>query len=278
MYDSLEGTSFSTAHPKFTQELQIVLRGPEKTGKTYLPLMTAPQPVAYLNGDRDNSRLLGWALDKGRQVLAAKSYIYKLAGPTLIRTKMGMAERMRIEQGNIAVAAPRWQRWLKEYRAALLSPKIKTVVIDTGGWVYDTLRIAKYGTLTIPQHLAPEYKSEMASVIAESEGSGKLIVWLHREQDEYEDYTDDSGNRQSRKTGQRKTKGYAEMDFAVGAVVTLNFDMDMSGETPGLTGDGQRYARVMSGIGGRGKVFKGKELAIPNICAAITRSKPEDWK
>ena len=49
---ALEGTSFRSSPPDITTGLNLNIRAGEKVGKTYLCLATAPEPIAYLNGDR----------------------------------------------------------------------------------------------------------------------------------------------------------------------------------------------------------------------------------
>lgn len=280
---ALEGTSFSELAPAEHYGINLNLRGPEKSGKTYLALMTAPEPVAYLNGDRDNSRLIRWCLRAGRKIVSADPLYYSLPGPRQVTKRVNESVLKGIYQANSDCVLPFWTRFCRELRAALESKSIRSIVVDTGSWVFQSLRLAKYGTVSPPKWLAQEYKSEMEAIYHWPDQYGKVLIWIHRVAPEYEDFwkcveheTDiqecgcpkTAAKADSRTTGRWRTDGLDKTDYIMDATIELAFDLNESGA---------RAGRIVTGIGGVGKKLEGEALSIPGFCGLITRTKPESW-
>lgn len=269
---ALAGTTFSELAPAEHYGLTLNVRGGEKVGKTYQCLATSPEPIAYLNGDRDNSHLLRWLMRRGRKIWASRDYCYSLPGPKQITRAMSAGEQKDINTKNAALVLPIWQRFVKEFQAALES-KARTVVVDTGTWVYQTVRLAKFGTLSIPKWMAQEYKGDMEAVMHMPDEYGKLVIWIHRSAPEWEDFINAEGEKDSRTTGRMRTEGFDKVDYVVDATVEISFDLEDTGK---------RQAKIMSGIRAAGTTFEGTEgklaLDIPHIAAHITNTAVEHWE
>lgn len=266
--EALAGTSLQYAAPEEHFGLNLNIQGPEKVGKTFLALATAPEPVSYLNGDRDNSRLLRYIINSLKRRVLVGDYRYSLPGPKQITRKMDSNEVNRILDGNRSVAAPALQRFLQDFEASLKSPKVRSVVVDTGTWTYQTSRLAKFGTVSPPKWSAQEYKADMEAILHLSDEYRKLVIWVHREVPEWEDFVNpETGEKDSRTTGRMKLEGFDRIGYVMDGSIRLDHDLDTL----------ERKASIISSIRGEGKIFEGAAVTIPEIAAYLTRTKKEDW-
>ena len=79
-----------------------------------------------------------------------------------------------------------WLKFKKEYVAALSSPTIRTVTIDTATEAWETLRLAKFGKLSqvMPNQYGPA-NDEYREMVRVAFGSDKNLILLHKMKEEY---------------------------------------------------------------------------------------------
>lgn len=175
----LDGVGFLPEIPDLPARLVMSIEGMEGTGKTWLAC-DAPGPLAFLSGDKNSEGVVKTKqkerMGTGRGEIIPQYFPWPL--PDTENTEE-IANAMR----------PVRNQWVKAYRAALRS-KVRSVVIDTGGWVFLLIRLARFGTVKIfPQVLAAETNQFMQRLLDEGRDSGKTVIWTHRLKDEYADKT-----------------------------------------------------------------------------------------
>lgn len=245
----------------------LSIEGPEKTGKTWLPLNTLPEPVVYVNCDRSNDRLLRVLKRRGRKILASEPHIF-VAMPT------DDILRQQDKEVLAAVAARAlvpWKAFKHEYLTALKDPNVRSVVADSGTKAYVNCRLGRFGKLLeVAPVLYSKTNFEFANLLQIAHESDKVVVWINRIGDEYSRGTDSKGREVSNKTGGTKTLGYKEFNYEMDAIVRTDVD-----------GDGNFSAEIYrEGVGRpdvRGLRFEGEELTMPHILAKLTGTKKERW-
>ncbi len=250
------------------QGILISIEGLEKTGKTWLPLATLPGPVAYINCDRDNTRLLRVLQKKGRKLLVGDPHLF-VAMPTddILREKDD--EALRRVAGR--ALAP-WKAFKVDYLTALKDPKVRCIVADSGPKAYLMCRLGRFGKLIeIAPILYSKTNFEFANLLQIAHETDKVVIWINRIGEEWADATDKNGRKINVKTGGMKTLGYKEFNYEMDAVVRTDVDID-----------GNFSAEIYrEGVGRpeiRGLKFEGEELTMPHILAKLTGTKVEKWQ
>lgn len=252
-----------TSISKDTGTMIVNLRGATGVGKTYTSLKTIPGPVVYLNGDRDNSLLLRRLRGPkfNREIISTPQYILKFKDDVV---------RGKAVDESANIARPVRDRFKAELVAALES-KVRYIVIDQSFFIYQMIRIARFGKLTeIAQILYSQTNWEMEQIIHQADNTGKVVIWLSLMEEIWEDFVDQTpqGPRKGRRTsGKFTTAGYNKFDGAMGVVGEMHYDMET----------GLRSITVIKGLQGMGKVLEGKEATIPNLLALATGEPVEKW-
>lgn len=242
----------------------LSIEGLEKTGKTYLPLATAPEPVAYIGCDRDNSRLLKTLIKKGRDISWSQHLYTPMENENILKEKdVEVLRRMAIR------ALPFWKGFRADYLEALKGD-YRTVVFDSGARAWALLRIVRYGKHTqVNPILYSQTNYEFANLLHLGRASGKVVIIINRIGDEWKDTLDDHGKKVGIKTGKLVTQGFKDMNFEMEAILRTNNVGDF-GATLVDEGVGRR--------GIRGSVFEGDDLTMPAILAKLTGVPVEKWQ
>ena len=196
--------------PARSSRLICSIEGEEGSGKTWLAL-DAPDPIVYLAGDRNYEGVLHQKA--GGRVIIPSFFSFKIPA--------------RSDNPNdvAAEARPIRDKFLAAYRGALKS-KVKSVVIDTGGWVLNLIRYARFGTIHIqPAVLHAETNALFQRLLDEGHESGKNIIWIHRLRDEREDKekTLKDGKKiiDAVRTGRQEMVGYSMLPFEMQLIIRL---------------------------------------------------------
>lgn len=232
--------------PRRKRNLILCVDGPEKCGKTHFALSGAPDPVLYLNWDRDNNHLITRLMRKGRKILRPRRpprndyWFIRPEDPA----KATDETRAKVRELLAAFKA--------DYREGLRDSSIATIVVDTGTMVWAAVRLANHGKLSqIPEVMYPKLNFQMSRLINEANEFDKNVVWLHRLGRDF-------------KTGELKPDGFKYIGNEVDAMVRLGFT-NPEDDRP------QTYHAeiIRSGLLGRGKTFRGKHCNWEEIVGAI---------
>lgn len=179
----MEGFTLASS---MTRKNRIVmnLEGSEKNGKTHYSL-TAPGPIAFFNFDNG----LEGVVDK---FISKQVYVrnYQIPDDPL---------RKQVE--------PLWDDFISNYKKALESKTIRTIVIDSFCAVWDLLRLVRLGKLTgvLPHHYVG-VNSEMSNLIRAAYGSDKDLILIHKLKKEWVD---------GKSTGNLIRDGFKDVNFQV---------------------------------------------------------------
>ena len=195
----LAGTGFKEADTGVKLRILVGVEALEKEGKTHFAL-TAPGPLAVFDFDT-----------------GMEGVVHKFAG----KKKIYVSDYRRL--GNVMTNTPEnwvllWEKFKREYIAAMDAPEIRTVVLDTATEVWELLRMARFGKLTqvMPYHYGP-VNAEYRELIRKAYASGKNLILLHKMKDEYVN---------DKRTGQLKRSGFSDTGFLVQVNVRLWRDED----------------------------------------------------
>lgn len=261
----LEGT-FRDANPSGSSGVVMNIRAKEGVGKTYLALRYAPEPVAYLNGDRDNSRLVKMLREKyHRKIICSDRYVYDLPGDKIRERNEAMLE------ANILAVRPVLKRFEQEFHSALKS-ECRSVVVDQSKWLWETIRLGWFGKLAeIAQVLYSQVNARMMKLLHAAEKSGKCVIFISRAGEVWKDRIEmtPQGPKKVRRPvdGLMESQGFKEFDFEMQVIVDLYY-----------TDKGLRVAKITKGVKGIGMKWKGKKIALAPIIAVGTRTKEEQWR
>lgn len=179
-----------------TPRLIVSIEGEEKTGKDHFAF-TAPGPVYLQTCDPAGT-------DGVRQKFPGKIF-----GPREpYQLKVGTNDCTAAEMKKIA--DPLLNRWVANYRGALGSGKIRTVVWDTADELWELARLAKFGELTPKMGVGErnnqygELNSFYEGLIKESFGYPINFILIHRVKDEY---------KNNAKSGVRVRAGYKDVYY-----------------------------------------------------------------
>ena len=167
-----------------SNRLIMSITGEQKTGKTHFAL-TSPGPIALFDLD-----------------IGTEGVIHKFAGDKDIFAKKYLFDTVaHAEQEKM------WDQFVKDYQAALSSPQIKTIVIDTMSDVWEFIRLARFGKLTQIMPLRyVEVNSELRKMIRDAFTANKSLILLHKVREEY---------KNNNATGKMKLSGFSEAPYLV---------------------------------------------------------------
>lgn len=179
---------FKGADPSIVKRLLVAVESLEKEGKTHFAL-TAPGPIAVLD------------FDTGMEGVVSKFAKTKKIYVSDYR-RLGDAMTNKVENWLIM-----WEKFKREYIAALEEPTIKTVVMDTATEVWELLRMARFGKLTqvMPYHYGP-VNAEYRELLRKAYSTNKNLILLHKMKDEYV---------KDQRTGNLKRSGFGDTGYMV---------------------------------------------------------------
>lgn len=145
------------------RRLIVSIMGREKQGKTHVGF-TAPGPIAAFD------------FDYGQE-----GVIHKFAKDKRIYTSEFRIGEISAEKFNVE-----WERYKKEYRAALNEKELRSLIIDTNTELWELARMAKFGKLTqvMPHQYGP-VNAEMRGLIRDAYSSDKNVIFLHKMSEQY---------------------------------------------------------------------------------------------
>lgn len=108
-----------------------------------------------------------------------------------------------------ALATKIWKQIRTDYRDALETKGVRTIVCDTGTEMWEICRMSWFGKLTqvMPHHYAQPNR-EWADIVRLGYAHGKNVAWLHKLKPEYVN---------DKNTGDYKRSGQSDMGFLVQA-------------------------------------------------------------
>jgi hypothetical protein len=253
----MKGTSFSSEIPPIRQRLICNVEGLEKTGKTHFASF-APGPIAFLDLDRGSEGPVNRAKESGQKFLYAKYRFQSLVVPG---NEKATAEKLR----------PLWAQLKTDYKAALESKTVRTIVIDTGYAAWELIKTARFGRFErIPPILTAQVNAEFSRLITMAQDFDKSVLWLHRLFPEWANKPNPSGKGDiGYKTGNVERRGFKDLAFDVQANIRL-------GRTP----EGRFTATIIDSRLNHevsGLTLKGANATFANIAAMIYGNSPEEW-
>ncbi len=196
----LRGTEFNFAQPIIRRRIIIEIAAREKRGKTHLAA-TAPGPIAYLNFDQGEEGVLDKPQFKKKVIIPARF------GRVPPNTPPAQA---------MPIAQEIWQKFTNTYEAALKNATFKTIIIDTGTELWDTLRMARFGKYEqVPQHLYGFANREMSDQIRKAYDYDKNLIILSKMGKEYKGGEKTGKITESFWTGRYERKGFGDMPYIV---------------------------------------------------------------
>lgn len=273
----LKSSTLTTSIDEVTHRLILTVMGLEKHGKTRFCL-SAPDPLAYLHTDVGDEGLLQMFKKHGKRLIVG-DYHVESPSPSLKGDDMiqAIAEACR----------PKWEAFKSDYLQALKSPKIRSVVVDTGTGVWELRRLSKFGKLTqVPPVMYGQINSEMSLLITAARHSDKNVLWIHRMKPEWEDYTTSKGQSASRKTGQMERTGYRDIGYEVQSnLMVYRGNLNKQGwPVPQTAGEFRVKildCRLLDGVADSnlaGEVLEGEMFCdFPHVAALAFGDDPEEW-
>jgi len=154
------------AKKSLRKRLVVDVAGWQKRGSTHFGL-TAPGPIQYFDLNVGSEGVIDKFVDSKE--------IYRAKEPYRFYAASG-------EENWVAT----WERYKRDYLAALADPAIKSLVIDKHSEAYELLRLARLGKLTqVPPNRYTPVNAEMSYMIEKGVDSGKNVVFVHTMGDEY---------------------------------------------------------------------------------------------
>jgi len=194
----------------------MAVDGLDKHGKTTFAL-SAPKPLVYMDFDIGSEGVLHKAPNP-EGILATKPFLFR---PSEIAWE---TENDAVRNEKIMQAAdPELTRFRRTYMKALTEPvveidgkkrKARTVVIDTGGELWELLRLCEFGKLSqVKPHHYVKVNGIMRDLVRAGFESDVNVIWLHKLKAEWKDGPDGKG----RKTGTLERSGFSDMSYLVQA-------------------------------------------------------------
>ena len=179
---------FKEADPSIVKRLLVAVESLEKEGKTHFAL-TAPSPIAVFDFDTGMEGVVG------KFTKTKKIYVSDYR-------RLGDAMTNKVENWAIM-----WEKFKREYIAALEEPTIQTVVMDTATEVWELLRMARFGKLTqvMPYQYGP-VNAEYRELLRKAYSGNKNLILLHKMKDEYV---------KDQRTGNLKRSGFGDTGYMV---------------------------------------------------------------
>lgn len=236
------------------QGILLSVDGLPKCGKSSFGL-SMPDPVFILDLNQGLTGVIEKEVKKGR-----KFYVQNVQIP-LSKDLPGQAFTILSTE-----AASQWRKAIVVLQEALRDPDIKSVFIDTGGELWDLLRLARLGKLS--QILPVQYtavNAEFRQLLQVLLCCGKNVVLSHKVKPEYAN---------DQKTGRFERAGFGDVGFDV--QVELRADRDLK-----ATGDDQftlTFGDCRANKDLKGRVIRGADCNFVNVATLVyPETKPEDW-
>ena len=184
------------AQDRLHPHLMICSSAHEKRGKTHWAF-TMPGPIGVIYTDTGTKEIAA----KFKRDFGKKIFLYHYAVPD-------RADSTREKEAE-------WDKLKKNIREMALSGYFRSVLMDTGTEVWETLRMARFGKLTqvMPQHYT-EANTEMSDLIKVIHTSPINSVWIHKVKKEYKG----TAGKDSW-TGKYERSGFSQMGYMADVVV-----------------------------------------------------------
>ena len=198
---------------KATEARRLVLctSARDKLGKTHWAF-TAPGPIAAIATDTGTEEVAGKCMGQKEIILS-----------TIDVSDIDSQDDARRE----------WEKLSGAIIAGMDNPKVRTLVVDTGTEVYETLRLAKFGKLSqVMPHNYVEVNKIMRNLVKRAYQRPDLnCIWIHKQKKEY---------RQNKKgedswTGRYEYAGFGDAPYLVDMKVEHYF-VEPNGEEAGRFG------------------------------------------
>lgn len=203
----LARAGFSEATPQVHRRMIVAVAGREKQGKTHFAL-TAPGPIAFFD------------LDVGTE-----GVVHLFTEDKDIITCDCSIPNSQSEAGQV------WDRFTRAYDAALASPKVRTLVIDTATELWELLRLHSFGKLSqvMPHQYGPVNAKYQALIRSAYAHPDKSLILLHKMKPKYVN---------DKRTADYEASGFSNTPFLVQVNVQVERD------APGDDGPGEFHLQV----------------------------------
>ena len=185
---------YVTASEQVKPRLICSLYAHEKCGKTHFAF-TAPAPIAYIGMDIGDEGVI--------QKFQGVKTIYKADARFDLKKGKDLQDR----------AKEAWTYISDRYFEAFEDPAVRTIICDTGGEMWEIIRLAAFGKLTqvMPMQYGP-VNAEWDGMIRYGLLRDKNVIFLHKVKEKY---------KGKDATGEYERKGNSGMGYLVQAEVEL---------------------------------------------------------
>lgn len=243
---------------KWLPGANVNVEGLEKTGKNHF-CFTAPDPILCISGDRRVNFLakkLGEQL--GKRIHAARFRYEIPAG----------ADDSKIK----AIVRPVWREAEELFWEALRSDSVRTIVIDTGTWAWETKRLAAFGKTTkvLPVFYGVANAQFERMLLAAEDYPSKHVLWIHKMDYLWKSREGRYGEERF-KTTKLERKGFKNVGFDVQASLRTAYDPDKR-EFSVKVVDNAFDADC------NGMVFKRAQCNYASVMSMITGTSLKEWR
>lgn len=184
------------------KRLILSVDGMEKQGKTHFSL-TAPGPVAILNVDVGLEGVVNKFLTDGKEILVCNIEV---------PDQLGKREQVKIE------ATEAINKFDKNYTAALESPDIRTIIVDTGTELWELYQLAEFGKISQNNKYAyGPVNVGFTEILRRGFAYDKNVIFTHKMKKEYQ------GENWN---GSYERAGFKNVGFIVQATIQAYRDKD----------------------------------------------------
>ncbi len=247
--------------------LAISLDGPDKTGKTHYALMTPPAPVRVISNDPGTEVVAQKARKAGRDV---KVMYVDMPDPDPSVTRASDVDKEDLE---------RWRAGRNKVKDVcsliLQDKKVRTLVVDTGGKLWDLFLLAHFGKMKkITEVLREEPNSEFHKMLWDMyKGREELnMIFIHHVKKQYAP----NGAGKAEWNGGWERQGWNRMGAFVDMSVRTGWDGNYKNYFSEL--DSTQSTRYGSHL--CGKKWYGAESSFATLgfeCFPETELTPEVW-
>lgn len=189
------GERFVNAVEDPKMRLILCTEGLEKEGKTHFAL-SAPDPIIIHNFD-----------------VGLEGMVHKFKGKDIKKRNYKVPRFPRGSNVDVVSEATKviWEDFQESYYESL---KIaRTVIVDTGGEAWETLRLAEFGKMDqVKPHHYSRVNQPMRDLVRTAFDYDSNVIWNHKLKDEYIDDT---------RTGRFERAGFKDMGFLTQADIRL---------------------------------------------------------
>lgn len=248
----------------------------QKVGKTYFSLATSPGPTVVFNFDQGLEGVVEPLRRKGKQIIIAgvptkdprmyPSYHFARPVPNRGQSTKNEEYLTRVKKEAVGI----WERFINDYKEALESRHVRTLVIDTGGGAFQLGKFAFHGMDKVTSKDDPygqkggELKSIFQGLITDGYNYDKNVLWLHRLKEEW---------KGGSPNGTFIADGYNQVAYEV--QVTLRLGKKVTrGETARWVE--VRDSRLDTQM--EGEEFAGKQCRFSTVAALLTGTDEDVWE